>query len=74
MGIRKFLRVLIGDRRALMPPLGPFDMIVAAPPYGEIRNDTSDLGSPATLTGLSPDAFASRAAQLCGDLDHIRML
>jgi DNA modification methylase len=34
-----------------MPQLGPFDMIVADPPYGEIRNDTYDLGGPATLTG-----------------------
>jgi hypothetical protein len=38
-------------------------MIVADPPYGEIRNDTYDLGGPATLTG--------RMAQLYGDLAHV---
>lgn len=30
-----------------------------------------DLGGPTALAGLPPDAFASRMAQLYGDLDHV---
>jgi cell filamentation protein len=30
-----------------------------------------DLGGPATLTGLPPDALALRVAKLYGDLDHV---
>lgn len=30
-----------------------------------------DLGGPAALSGLTPDAFASRMAKLYGDLDHV---
>ena len=30
-----------------------------------------DLGGPAALSGLPPDAFASRIARLYGDLDHV---
>jgi cell filamentation protein len=30
-----------------------------------------DLGGPATLTSLPPDAFASRMAQFYWDLDHV---
>ncbi len=30
-----------------------------------------DLGGPAAISGLPPDAFASRIARLYGDLDHV---
>src|SRR3712207_5218679 len=29
------IRVLQGDCRVVMPPLGPFDLIIADPPYGD---------------------------------------
>lgn len=35
-----------------------------------IRATLRDLGGPAVLKGLEPDAFASRVAKLYGDLDH----
>ena len=37
---------------------------------GRIEATLRDLGGPAGLKGLGPDAFASRMATLYGDLDH----
>ncbi len=37
---------------------------------GRVDKVLRDLGGPAALSGLPPDAFAGRMARLYGDLDH----
>ena len=32
-------RIIAGDCRILMPPCGPFDLIIADPPYGDTSLD-----------------------------------
>ena len=58
--------VLAGDCRELMPPRGPFDMILADPPYGDTslawdRRSTGRSNEPASTCRACSASSAWRA-------------